>query len=334
MSIHLLKGSDEVLLSEAASEVIAEVLGDRSRSETLEQFRGDDYPLDLVVQACATESMFGARLVVARNMGRFSAFDLNGVVEAVGELPESVDLVLVWDKPTASGARSSPVPKKLADAVKAAGGEVRSTDAPGGRARDGWTDDRIKESGVNLTSAARRLVEDSIGDDVSSLIGLLEVLKSASAGSEPLDVDDVAPHLGTAGGVPPWDLTDAIDKGNTAVALEKAQRMMQGGNRHPLQMMATLQTHYERMLRLDGAAVGSDKDAAALLGMKGSTFPAKKALQQARKMGTKRLFRATQLLAAADVDLRGATAMPAEAVMEVLVARLAALSGQGGGSRR
>jgi DNA polymerase-3 subunit delta len=118
------------------------------------------------------------------------------------------------------------------------------------------------------------------------------------------------------------------------VALEKAQRMMQGGNRHPLQMMATLQTHYERMLRLDGAAVGSDKDAAALLGMKGSTFPAKKALQQARKMGTKRLFRATQLLAAADVDLRGATAMPAEAVMEVLVARLAALSGQGGGSRR
>ena len=60
--------------------------------------------------------------------------------------------------------------------------------------------------------------------------------------------------------------------------------------------------------------------------MKGSTFPARKALQQSRRLGTERVRRAVELLAAADLDLRGVTAWPEETVMEVLVARLAHLS--------
>ena len=42
-----------------------------------------------------------------------------------------------------------------------------------------------------------------------------------------------------------------------------------------------------------------------MLGMKGSTFPARKALQQSRRLGTERVRRAVELLAAADLDLRG-----------------------------
>ena len=88
--------------------------------------------------------------------------------------------------------------------------------------------------------------------------------------------------------------------------------------------MATLHTHYGRILRLDGAG-GGRRAAAAVLGMKGSTFP-RKALQQSRRLGTERVRRAVELLAAADLDLRGVTAWPEETVMEVLVARLAHLS--------
>ncbi len=333
MSVHLLKGSDEVLLGEAASALVNEVLGDRNRGEVLEQFRGDEYTLDLIVQACTTVSMFGDRMVVARNMGRFNAADVTDLAVALAEVPDAVDLVLVWDKPVTPGARSSSVPKKLADAVKLAGGDIRSSDAPGGKARSGWTEDRIKSSGVKLTAAARRLIEDSMGDDVNRLGGLLDVLAGAGEGVGTLDVSDVEPHLGEAGGVPPWELTDAIDKGNTAGAVAMAQRMMQAGKRHPLQLMSTLQTHYERMLRLDGAGITNEKEAAALLGMKGSTFPAKKAMQQSTKMGSARIFSAIALLAKADVDVRGATALPPETVIEVLVARLAARSG-GGRSRR
>jgi DNA polymerase-3 subunit delta len=91
--------------------------------------------------------------------------------------------------------------------------------------------------------------------------------------------------------------------------------------------MAVLHNHYARLLRLDGSGVRSEKEAAELLGMKGrSTFAAKKALQQSRRLGTDRLRVIVGLLAQADLDLRGAKAWPDELVMEVLVARLAGRS--------
>ena len=60
--------------------------------------------------------------------------------------------------------------------------------------------------------------------------------------------------------------------------------------------------------------------------MKGSTFPAKKALAQSKRLGSQKLKTAYGLLADADLALRGAKAWPPELVMEVLVARLANLS--------
>ena len=104
------------------------------------------------------------------------------------------------------------------------------------------------------------------------------------------------------------------------------QRMMSAGERHPLQIMATLHGHYARMLRLDGAAVRDEAQAAEVLGMKGSTFPAKKALTQARRLGHDGVVDAIRLLAQADLDLRKfAKDWPEELVMEVLVARLSRL---------
>ena len=126
--------------------------------------------------------------------------------------------------------------------------------------------------------------------------------------------------------MPPWELTDAIDRGDMALALEKLSRMLGAGGRHPLQLLASLQTHFGRMLALDGAAVGGEKAAAEYLGMKGSTFPAKKALAQSRKLGSDGVREAALLLSDADVDLRGRSAWPGELVLEVLVARLSRLS--------
>ena len=80
------------------------------------------------------------------------------------------------------------------------------------------------------------------------------------------------------------------------------------------------------MLRLDGAEVTGEKEAAELLGLKGSTFPAKKALGQTRRLGHERVVRAIDLLAEADLDLRGGKAWPDHLVLEVLVARLATMS--------
>ena len=50
---------------------------------------------------------------------------------------------------------------------------------------------------------------------------------------------------------------------------------------------------------------------------------AKKALEQSRRLGSARIAEAINLIAAADLDIRGKSGMSAETVVEILVARLA-----------
>ena len=75
---------------------------------------------------------------------------------------------------------------------------------------------------------------------------------------------------------------------------------------------------------LDGADVSSEAEAAEVLGIKG--IPAKKALTQYRRLGGDGVRRAIDLLASADLDLRGRRMLDEAVVMEVLVARLSRLS--------
>jgi DNA polymerase-3 subunit delta len=325
MTITLLKGSDPVLLEDAAVAALRVAVGDADRGEVLDEFRGDDYELGEVCLAATTVSMFGDRVVVARNLARFNAKEIVPLVELLVDPPTDVSLVLVWDRPIAQGARANAVPKKLSDAVKAVGGDVVDTSPPGGKGRRGWFAEQFEAAAVSLDPSAKALIEDYVGEEVGRLPALLDLIAAANPGEDRVGPQGVLPLLGDSGGVPPWDLTDAIDRGDTARSVELLRRMVGAGGRHPLAVMATLQTHYERMLRLDGSGVRDEKAAAALLGMKGSAFPAKKAMTQSARLGHMKLVRATRLLAQADVDLRGATATPAEAVMELLVARLSTL---------
>jgi len=331
--IHLLKGGDEVLLAEATHDLVARLVGDADRNEVLDEFSGDEYGVGQVIMAATTMSMFGARVVVARNCARFSTEDVAPIIAYLQDPAPDSTVVLVWEKGLAAGARAAAVPKKLSDAIKAAGGEIQDCGLPGGKGRAMWVDDQLAASPVRLSNQARKILVDQLGDDLSRLGGVLTVLE-ATFGAGEVGADEIVPYLGDAGAVPPWELTDAIDNGRVSEAVDKLQRMLSGGARHPLQVMVTLQTHVERMLRLDGSGVRDEKQAAAMLGMKGSTFPAKKALTQSQKLGSAKLARATRLMAAADADLRGRTEQSGEVVLETLVARLAALSGRGGSRRR
>ena len=200
------------------------------------------------------------------------------------------------------------------------------TAIPTGRNASAWLDRQLKQAAVDLTPAAARHLADHLGEERARAINLLDTLAAVHGPGTRLDVADIEPYLGDSGDVPPWELTDAIDSGRIDVALDRLHRMIESGDRHPLQIMAALQTHYLRMLRLDGAEVAGEKQAAEVLGMKGSSFPAKKALAQSRKLGSERISQAVHMLAGADRGLRGESGWPPPLVMEVLVARLANLA--------
>jgi DNA polymerase III delta subunit len=217
----------------------------------------------------------------------------------------------------------------LTKAFKASGGqEIRTAATQTGDALGS----ALRSVRLTLTPAATRRVAEWFGDDAGRVPGLVDLLRSAYGEGASLDVDDVEPYLGTSGSVAPYLLTGAVDRGDTEAALDVLGRL-RGAGFHPLQVMVLLHRHYQRILRLDDPAVGGEAEAVAALGGKVKPYPASLALRQSQSLRTAGIRDAYQALAKADLDLRGASAAPEDATLEVLVARLANISRRAGAGR-
>ena len=319
MAVHFLVGDDESILRAAVSALVHTLVGDGDRSLMVDEHDQEDASIAAVVDAAQTPPFLtDTRVVVARNVGRFNVDELRPLVEYLAEPLDSTELVIEWG--------SERRPKALADALAKAAVPVTST-APPSRPRDrqAWVLEAAGERGVRLDSRAAGALAEHLGENVSSLDGILRTLAATYGEGTLLRDEQITPFLGDAGGVPPWDLTDAIDAGRTELALTLLTRMLGAGERHPLQVMAILQSHYGKLAALDGLDVRTEAEAAAAMGIKPG-YPARKAMELSRTLGRTAVQRAIDLLASADLDLRGRRMLDEEVVMEVLVARLSRLS--------
>lgn len=335
---YLVAGDDPTLRAEALRRLLPELLGDDDPSLALEDVTlagrpgegdaGEEAgegrpPLLATALSAASTPPFGTsrRVVVLREVGALGAADADALARWLADPLESTVLVLV-----AGGGR---MPAAVAKAFKAAGGqEVRTAatqtaDALGSA---------LGAAGLALTPAASRRVSEWFGDDAGRVTGLVDLLASAYGEGARLDVDDVEPYLGSSGSVAPYLLTGAVDRGDTETALDILGRL-RGAGFHPLQVMVLLHRHYQRILRLDDPAVSGEAEAVAALGGKVKPYPASLALRQSQALRTAGIQAAYEALAKADLDLRGASAAPEDATLEVLVARLAGISRRAGGRR-
>jgi DNA polymerase-3 subunit delta len=315
--VHLYTGDDESLLRSAVADVVHQLVGDGDRSMMVDEFDGDDFELRQAIDAAQTPPFLtDKRVVVVRGLGRFGADEVAPLVRYLAAPLETSDLVLVGGE--------GRLPKKLVDAVKDVGTVVATGAPTRARDRSSWITDRVAESGVRLDGQASAELARWLGEDAGRLDGILATLRSAYGTGRRLSLAEVEPFLGEAGGVPPWDFTDAIDRGDTTAALTLLGRMTHAGGRHPLQIMAMLHSHYANLAKLDGLAVRTEAEVMAATGIK-SAFPAKKAMQNYQRLGGAAVKRALELLARADLDIRGAKDLPDDVVMDVLVARLSKL---------
>ncbi len=319
MTVHLVTGDDESIVRAAVTELVHRLVGEGERTLMVDEFDGDEYELRAVVDAAQTPPFLTERrVVVARDIGRFTADDVAPLVGYLGDPLPTTDLVLV-----AGGGRLA---KTVTDALKRSGAETTATSPPSrARDREAWIAKEATTRGVKLSAAAVSVIAERLGEDVGRVDGILATLAGTFGTSRQLTPSDVEPFLGEAGDVPPWALTDALDAGETATALGLLARMTAAGGRHPLQVMAVLHNHYVRLARLDGVDARSETEAAEALGIKPG-YPARKAMQQYRRLGGGGVQRAIDLLATADLDLRGAKELPDDVVMDVLVARLSRLA--------
>ncbi len=319
-SVILVRGDDPSLLAAAVRDLIHQAAAGEDLSLGLDDFSTEDYPLAAAVDAAQTPPMFTSRrVVVARGIGRFGAEDNEALLTYLTGPSPTTTLIL-----TSGGGQ---IGRRIVDAVKKVG-TVLDTGVPSGKARQGWMSERLADAPVRLDARATQRLAEHLGDDLGRLGGVLDVLSAVYGEGSRIGADELEPFLGSAGAGAPWDLTDAIDRGDASGALDQLARLVGAGERHPLQIMGTLQAHFLRMARLDGSGCRDETEAASALGMTGSTFPAKKALLQSRKLGHAGIVKAVALLATADLDLRGKRDLPGEVVLELLVARLSRLGGR------
>ena len=336
MSINLVTGSDPRLVSDKVSEITRELIKSmatkESRSTILEthdagaansQDRED--AIRKAVASAETMSLFGEeRVVVIREISEATVAELSSLVAYLAQPSDSTHLVV-----SATGK----LPKSIADALKRAGATTLATTPPDRRQElVTWFLERLGESGLTLELSALNQIIDWLGEDQARLPGLIDILVSTYGTSRKLTSDDITPFLGDAGSVKPWDLTDAIDAGDSAKAIDMLHRMTRSGEYHPLQVMALLHTHYTKLMRLDGPDLNSPQDAMSIIGSK-SEFQAKKYLNQYRRLGGEGINQAVQLLARADVDLRGGKDLGEELTMEILIARLCRMGATNKSSR-
>jgi DNA polymerase-3 subunit delta len=313
----IVMGGDTALVADAARDVINELAGGHDHGLVVEEIGSEELDASMVVDACLTPPFLGdRRVVVARDFGRLDADGVARILEYVSAPLDTTALVLVQG--------DEKVSQKVVNAAKKSGRIVGTTDTSKQDERRAFVDDHLKKSKVRFEPPARALLADHLGEDVSRLGSLLEVIEASLGEGSTVSAEDLTPFLGEAGGVAPWVLTDAIDSGDYEAALSVLHRLLHGGARHPLALMAILQGHYATMLRLDGSAARSKQQAAEVLGI--HPFRAGKALSQSQRLGSAAIQDAVILLADADFGLRGGSDLPDDTLLEVLVARLCRLS--------
>jgi DNA polymerase III subunit delta len=345
MSAHLVTGADPVLRDDAATRLIAELLGGTDRALAVEEFtaggraegdepgsEGGDALVAAVVNAASSPPfMTDRRVVVVRDVGALRAAEVAPLLAYLEDPLPTTELVLV-----AGGGKT----------VEALERQVRGAGHVTGPVAEKTADvltGELADAGLTLTKAATDRVRDHVGGDAGLLPGLVATWRGVYGDADTLDVADVEPYLGEAGSIPSWDLTNAIERGDVAGALSTVRRLLvvtsprEPRPMHPLQITGLLHGHYRRLLLLDDPSVRSSEDAAAALAGRTSPRAAGFRLRQARALGSDGLRRAFDLLAQADLDLKGARAIPGDVVVELLVARLAALTPGGrraGATRR
>ncbi|HQU25608.1 MAG TPA: hypothetical protein PLS29_01105 [Acidimicrobiales bacterium] len=323
-------GTDATMVYDALHRVVEEALGGLDPAVALEDFTARDATapsgesvVPAVLEALYTPAfLVERRVVVLRDAQALGATEAAPLLEWMGApTPATVLVVAVV------GAKSNRLVKAAAEVVDVAVGS-RSSE------RAAFVRTTFESYRVSLDAASAQEVAAVVGDDVARVDALARTLQSIY-GSAPLRFEHVAPYLGDAGDVPAWDLTDAIDAGDAALAIEVARRMLGSHRRSGLQLVALLERHYLNVARLEGSEATTKEAAAALLSM--NPFPAGKALALASRLGAKRVATAVAWLAEADLALKGGESYGGRdlesdldltelTVVEVLVARLARLS--------
>jgi DNA polymerase III delta subunit len=236
------------------------------------------------------------------------------VVETIGLMAPGHALVFV--EAARSNAKGAGI-RRLADAVKSAGGTITGAMAPRPTGLASWVTDEARERGLALATGAARELADRLGARVTAgdvdrrflsriASGELDKLALRHAVDEgPVTADDVRALVAETMPASVWALSDAVGERRPEVAATALERLLES-TPEPV-LLAVLHRRVVELLELGDRLASGAKlpDAARAMGI-ASEFRAKTLAGQARKWTTAELSAALEGLVRLDAMVKGA----------------------------
>ena len=322
--LYVFFGKDSFSLHERLEELRASLDADGMLASSTSILDGRRLTPAEVTSACDTVPFMSAhRLVIVEGLlsrlggggrGRKRGGETEAwlpLAEYAGRMPPSTHLVLVDGEVEGGGA--------LVEALRGQG-EVREFRPLAPRAVNDWIRARAAAGGLQLSTAAARLLADFVGSDLWTLSGELEKLSVYAAG-RPVGEEDVRALVAAVRETSVFPLVDAIVEGRPAAAVKLLRQMFRQES-GPQYILAMIQRQLRHLAvareMLDGGESGRRIGEALRL----RDFALEKLLEQAGRYSQPRLQAAFQRLLEADLQVKRGV-YDGELALELLVHDLA-----------
>lgn len=306
-------GDDLYLRRESVDALARGLLGGEPDDLALTRFAGEKAGLaDVLDELRTLPFLVARRVVIVEDADPFVSAHRKELEALADGRPTPGALILV--------VKTWPSNTKLAKAV-AKGGMAVECKAPDERELPQWLVPFARSrSSVKLHPAAAQLLVELVGPDIGLLATEVEKLAVSVGERKEIGREDVAKLVGAGRVEKVWTALDAATTGRGGEALADLDKLMASGE-HPVGLLAAMASslrklHHAGQLR----RARRDLDAAC---RESGAFPAARVRDQHAHLGPRRVDALPALLLKADLDLKGSTSLPPEAVLEQLIVRLA-----------
>lgn len=221
--VYLIGGDDEAKIA-ATRRRLRERAEREGGAVALESFSGEGRSApdaDALIASIATMSLVASRrYLLVDGVEAWGKAQAARVAEALASIPEQTTVVLI--------ARGK-APAGLAKAVKAAGGELISYEAPKPRQLPKQLVGAASKRGFSLEPDAARLLVERLGSNPLRLANELDRLALWAGDGGSVSRSDLEAMVADSSELAAWSLADSVVEGDTARALAIAERLIGQG---------------------------------------------------------------------------------------------------------
>jgi len=310
---HVLLGSERFLIERAIRLLRAAALGDGPPGFNDDVFHGSSQLSGQRVVAAARTlpMMAAARFVLVRDVDKMNTAEQAPLADYILEPHDSACLVLVGQKLHGSS--------KLAKAAKKAKivAEAKPLKGP---ALNRFAREEAKRRGHALSSPAAEAIVESIGDDLAAIDDAIERLSLYVGPDAKIGVDAVEACVSRVAADSIWALVDAVGMRDVARALAASGSLLDN-REEPLRILAMIARQLRIVARMRDALRSGKRggDAAAEAGA--PPFKARELTESAKRFSALQLAHAFDVLADADLALKGSK-RPGALVLEEAILTL------------